>query len=562
MISNQWEIATHSKLAVSAYVSRAQISPLLAGVFAKRGWSIDQVQKWNAAPRQLLAAAPLTNLTLAAETIWRHAKNPNSEIWIYADYDADGLTSGAMLTKALRSFAACKVWPYFPQREEKYGISLDFCRSVSALREGKPLLVITVDNGVSAVDEIRQLVNDGADVVILDHHMPQPILPPGIIVDPHVFGDAPDYLAGCGVVWRTLLQLESMEKSVCPEEYLYAACIGSIGDVMRMEPENQAMVKLGIQQLNSHVAPKPFRAWKKFLGISAFSPADIAWEIAPRLNACGRMGDIMKAAELLFFENEDQDQEIKDCILEIEEINAQRKSLTKKAEAAADKMNFAEDSLIVFDASEFPPGISGIIAGKLAEKHGKPAVVLHGEEILSGSCRVPGGYDFATILKQEIQTGNLLHFGGHDAACGVLIERDKLLDFHGSVNEKLRAAGAKCKTEDKLDIDGVIGLDDINEAVHRELSQLAYDNESFREPMFALQNLRVENITSSKANPQNIKLQVSDGQGRRTSLWAWKFGDHYKNIGAPDRIHLAGSVVRDFIDNRKITLRVEDILPA
>src|SRR5690606_15541582 len=215
----------------------------------------------------------------------------------------------------------------------------------------KNMMVITVDNGTSSVEEVEFLKENKIDVVITDHHMPKDTLPNCTIVNPHLTND-PVYhhLSGCGTVFKVIQIIEDaigIKEKISPQ-YLFAVALGTIADMMPMTPENIAFSRLGLNQINGKNCPKTWKYFKKHLGKKKLSPLDVAWDIGPRLNACGRMGQIDKGAILFFMNDDDDESDILNAIIEIEEINEERKAMTRKAEKEIEKIDYSKDSVCLF----------------------------------------------------------------------------------------------------------------------------------------------------------------------------------------------------------------------
>lgn len=561
-----WKLKTPNLLQVKRYARELKISDLMAKVILNRNIELELANALLHNPNSLLEdPSSIINAGAVADVIIEYTSKPNAEIWIFADYDVDGITSGFVMTDYLRRITDNEVFVYYPDRYEHYGMNMNFCQNLVARKEQdgvKDILVITVDNGVACLEQIAYLQANGIEVVVTDHHQPQPVLPDCLICDPYVGpDDTGKHLAGVGVAWKVCQLIDQKLDLSIVDEYIFAVAIGTIADVMPLTIENMALVNMGLHQLNQdNTCPKAFQIFKDRLGKETLNATDIAWDVAPRLNACGRMGDIQQAA-VLFYMNDNEKQEIIDAIIDIEEVNNERKSHTKRAEKAIDALNFDNDYVCIFDANEYPVGIAGPIAGKLAEKFGKPAFVLQGDEVLSGSSRSANGISLQALLSFELAKGNILSFGGHDAACGLAISVDKLDDFKQSLNESI----AKMITdadiqvvEKELIIDCEINIADISNNTIAELNLLPYDR-TFSAPTFIIRNLEVVNMKSSKNNESNICLTLKDTHGNQSQIWAWKFGEQYKAMGCPKQIDLAGSIDKDFMNKKKCTLKVADM---
>ena len=564
-----WNTKTANIIQIKKYARVLGVSDMMAHVLVNRGLSIEVAQALLENPAMLLEAPEdIVGAEAAAAKIMEYLQKPGAEIWVFADYDVDGITSGYVITDFLRRASDNEVFVYYPDREEHYGLNMNFCNNIVARKEqdGVDILVVTVDNGVAALKEIERLQQGGVEVVVTDHHQPQATLPNCIVCDPHVSEEsAGHHLAGVGVAWKVCQLIDNAMDLDIIHEYLFAVAIGTVADVMPMTHENMALVNMGLDQLNSKIdCPNAFQVFKGHIEKDTLTATDIAWDVAPKLNACGRMGDIEQAA-VLFYMNDSEKQEIIDAILNIIEVNEERKSHTKRAERAIEKMNFDNDCVCIFEANDYPAGIVGPVAGKLAEKFNKPAFVLQGEKVLIGSARSAGGISLQALLAIELQKGNIVSFGGHDAACGLSVKADMVDAFRQSMNETISQMIENSEVtvvEPELFIDAEITLAELNNNVLKEINILPYDKNTFAAPVFSLNNLEVISTKRSKNNPNNICLTLKDAYGNMSQIWAWKFGDLYEALGEPERIDLAGSIDKDFMSKYKCTLKVVDMRAA
>lgn len=568
----KWNILEADHALVKEYMEKLNINEIMARVFINRGvdWEMTNILL-NDPQSAIQDPKLLANVEQAAKEIIEAIEN-QAEVWVFSDYDVDGITSGFVMTDFLRRTTNNDVYVYYPDRVNGYGLSMDFCKTLIERKQEEGIehmLVITVDNGTSCIEEVQYLKDNGINIVVTDHHKPKAVLPNCTVVNPHITDDTTyHHLCGCATAFKTIQvvqELVGMSKDYA-SQYLFAVAFGTIADVMPMTPENIALVKLGLEQVNGSDCPKAFKYFKDYIGKRKLNANDVAWEVGPRLNACGRMGDIDKGAMLFYMDNDDKKTDIMDIIIEIEELNEERKALTKKAMKEAAKIDFSNDYVCIFDASEYPGGIAGIIAGKMAETYGKVSLVVSGEEVLVGSARSPEGFNLQTILGDQLKKGNLLTFGGHEMAAGFSLKEEKLEDLRASLNKELKEiyeSLADQEIEDPvLNIDCEIDLDCLNEIVYDSLNELPYDKSHFPSPVFAITNLQVVSWKKSRNNENNICLTVKDLHGKQMSIWAWRLGETYKSLGEPKFIDLAGKVEQNFMNKSQYTLNVLDIRPA
>lgn len=542
----------------------AGISELLATVLNNRGIEASIANKVLNNPVELLTdPLGIVNIKQGIYQIIEAIEN-DAEIWIFADYDCDGMTSGFVLSDFLKTTTDNDVYPYYPNRTEGYGLNMDFCKTMVERRKeiGKDIFIITVDNGTACVEEVKFLNENNIGIVVTDHHQPKETLPDCTIINPQIVED-PTYkhLCGCGVAFKLVQAIEILAElpNDYTSKYCYAVAMGTIADMMPLTLENMALVRLGLNQINSKDCPYAIKLWKEFLGKKQITPMDIGWEIGPRLNACGRMEASDLGGLLLSYNEDTERSEVMDTLLEIEDINQERKSLTDKAKKEIEQIDYSSHYVCMFDASEYPAGIAGIIAGKLLEATGKPSIVYSGKEVFVGSIRSPHGLDIQPILEIEYQKGNLLEYGGHSEAAGLKFSLDKIYDLQESLDETVANIIANLPSIDvptELEVDAEITLKDVNTKNFLELQLFPYDKDIFTTPTFVLKDLEVLATKRSRNNEKNICLTVKDESGKSAMIWAWGYGELYEQMGEPDKITLIGSIDLNFMDKKSATFKV------
>ena len=540
------------------------VSSLLATVLNNRGISVSTASKVLNEPLALLTnPLDIVNMRQGVSQIIE-AIESDAEIWVFADYDCDGMTSGSTLSDFLKTTTNNDVYPYYPNRSEGYGLNMDFCKTMVSRREeiGKEIFVITVDNGTACVKEVEYLNKNKIGIVVTDHHQPKKTLPDCTIINPQIVED-PTYkhLCGCGVAFKLIQAIELIAElpNDYSSKYYYAVAFGTIADMMPLTLENMALIRLGLNQVNSKDCPYAIKLWKEFLGKKKITPMDIGWEIGPRLNACGRMEASDLGGLLLSYTSDTDKTEVMDTLLEIEDINQERKALTDKAKKEIAENDYSGAFVCMFNASEYPAGIAGIIAGKLLEQTGKPSIVYSGKEKLVGSVRSPHGFNIQPILELEFKKGNLLGYGGHEEAAGLSFSIDKMYDLQDSLNEtvaKIIDSMPAVEVETDLEVDAEIALKDISMNNFFDLQLFHYDRNVFTAPVFVLKDLEVVTTKRSKKNEKNICLTVKDDSGKSSMIWAWGYGELYEQLGEPDKITLIGSIDLNFMDKRSATFKV------
>lgn len=482
----------------------------------------------------------------------------NYTIYIFADYDVDGLTSGFIMTDFINKIGGDAV-VHYPERADGYGINLTFCKAL-AKKEGKKA-VVTVDNGITAIEEIEYLNAHEIPVVVTDHHEPKAILPNCIVCDPWL----PDNktgrdLCGAGVAWKVCRLMDEIQndKHELSDTYLPYVAVGTIADCMPMGKENMALVNIGLERLEQDAPNLQYLAQAS--KIRKVTPTDVGWTIGPKLNACGRMGSTITAGELLFADNENK-KALMEIVKKIDRMNEQRKMIKNDAVAEASTLDFEDDNICFFDATEYPIGIAGIIANKLMEVYGKPAVVyVRDANGMAAASARSNGVDLLPLLEDEKRKGNIIEYGGHAQACGITLTPD-IESFHKSMNEKLEGVTIP---EPVLAIDSIIEPNDLRLQLVNDLAKIPTDKDNFPEIVFAMTDLRVTDIQTSKNNPNNLHLFLKDKKGKKFDVWGWGFTPYYESLGNPNVIDIAGTVKLGTFgkDFGKATFNIVDIRKA
>lgn len=440
-------------------LEQAGISPLSALVLAARGF------RDPAAARAFLAhdAGQLHDpMTLKGmpeavsriETALAHQES----ICVYGDYDVDGITATCLLTDYLRRRGGL-VTPYVPDRIRE-GYSLN-CGTLSALAEQGVTLVITVDCGITNLEEIAFAGTLGMDVIVTDHHECKPELPAACaIVNPHQPGCPYPFtaLAGVGVALKVVLALGGpAEQNRLLDQYADLAAVGTVADVMELTGENRAIVTLGLAQLaHTHRVGLAMLLRESRLNEKPITASFISFSIAPRINAAGRMGCPTLAVELLLT----QDPRLAaDLAHQLCQLNRERQAVEQdifsQCIALLDQRPALRDSAIVLAGEHWHQGVVGIVASRLVERYGVPAFMICLENARGkGSCRSNGCLPLFSALEQ---CGDLLEgFGGHEQAAGFTIREENIQAFRRRMSQLARSCPDSSESADTLTVDAAL----------------------------------------------------------------------------------------------------------
>ena len=457
----------------------------VVGLLAARGATVgDDLRRFMGDPAAgLHDPARLPDAEVFRDRILR-ARDARESILVFGDFDADGITGLAILTLALRRLGV-EALPYVPSRlDEGHGLSL---AAVEAARAAGAAVIVTVDTGSSSVAEVAAANAAGIDVLITDHHRVPAELPRALaIVNPHR-ADAtyPERrLAGSGVAF-TLARLLLGEAAMNLADL---AAIGTVADLAPVLGENRSIVQLGLELLRA--GPRPGLA--ALLAIARIDPAEadlesIAFAVAPRLNAAGRVGEAFDAARLLLSEDPAEAAEL---AATLEAANATRRDLMRTAVAEArTSPDAVDDAAAVVVKGPWPVGIVGLVASRLAEERLRPAVV--GAElgaVVRASCRSAGGFHLADALASCADL--LLRHGGHAGAAGFEIEAERWPAFRERFLAIAGAAGPPDPVP-SLAVDVALRARDVDYALHRDLQRLAPCGTGNPEPLVAILGLTV-----------------------------------------------------------------------
>lgn len=492
----------------------AGYEPLLARVLAARGCaSPADAERLLGQGEPLSDPYLLKDMDKAVARI-RRAIEDAEPIVIFGDYDVDGICATAILYEQLTSLGAqvrCKL----PSRDGGgYGISREVLESLAA--KGYTL-VVTVDNGISAVDEAEYAKELGIDLVITDHHLPPDPLPAAAaVVDPNRADDESPFkgLCGAGVAFKLCAALDECDPAELLEPYGELAAMGTIADVMPLVGENRTLVREGLSVLRDTMRP----GLQALLENAGYGPegrpitADtVSFGLAPRLNAAGRMDNAAVALKLLLCENEEQAAGI---AARLGEINTARQAAEQQIFAAAQAKLAADpartrDRVIVVADEGWQSGVIGIVASRLCEQYGRPVIVIslqNGEG--RGSGRAPEGFNLHAALADCAQY--LIRFGGHAAAAGMLIEEENLPAFRAAINAWAQKAQPQPAPR-QLRPDAAAALSELTLPAVRALEQLAPFGSGNPEPLLLVENATVDGVWPLGAEGRHSRIRLRQG---------------------------------------------------
>ena len=515
-----WNVKKTEWKTQESLVKELNISPTLALLLINRGYDNYREALNFLEPKlnSLVSPLKLHNMSEALEKI-RKAVKENRKIVIYGDYDVDGITSTALLTDVFKTLGI-EVEYYIPDRiEEGYGLNKE---ALKMLADKGAQLIITVDCGISSKEEVGIGKGLGLDFIITDHHQPPDELPNCLIINPQIEKEnyTWKHLSGVGVALK-LAQglLENFYNTTNSNnilDYLDLAALGTIADIVPLTGENRIIVKYGLEQI----------AKGKRIGIRALCECanidyknitsnSIGYFLAPRLNACGRIGDARMGVKLLLTDCEDEARELANK-LNLENQNRQNieGKITSQAIEMAELMDLNKNKVIVLAGKDWHQGVIGIVASRLVDRYYRPVIILTTQNgIYKGSSRSIPGFDLHQALTdcQEL----LESFGGHSQAAGLSLREENIENFINRINY---LASEMLKDEDyipSLNLDGEINLTEADFNLVEEIAKLEPFGCGNSEPLLVYRRSEVKEYKEVGNNGGHLKLKIKAGN----TLW-------------------------------------------
>ena len=560
----QWNLRAPSPAAQAAMEADG-VPPLAAAVLCARGLdTVEKAKDFLRSDEDLLWDPFLMKDMDRAVSRIAAALDQNEHIAVYGDYDVDGITSTCLLTDYLRSRGA-KVTPYIPDRmEEGYGLS---CSAVSALHAKGVSLIITVDCGITAVNEAEFAASLGIDIVITDHHECKDRIPTAAaVVDPHRrdCGYPFKHLAGVGVALKLVLALgDKAEESALLRRYADLAAVGTVADVMQVVGENRTIIRMGLAALKNTVRPG-LRALLHEAGLTErpLTSVSIGYTLAPRINASGRMGCAGLAAELLLTSDPARGEAL---ARELCALNRERQAVEldiyEECVAMADAMRPEDRPALVLAREGWHQGVVGIVASRLSEKYSCPTFMICLQDGKGkGSCRSFGGFNLFAALEQcrDLLDG----FGGHELAAGFTIPEANIDAFRQRMNRYVRSASGGELPVSSLDIDAAITCPgDVSLSEVEHLSQLEPYGAGNPRPTFALLGATVDAV-QSVGQGKHLKLRLSKGTCRFDAIF-FSVTEAECGVAAGMRVDAAFYLqANTFRGNTTLQLQLIDIRPS
>lgn len=523
-----WDLPAVDKARTVELSRDCNIPPLLAALLRVRGMDEPEKVREFLSPGDFSDPYLMKDMDRAVERI-RRALDGFEHISVYGDYDADGVTATAMLYTYLQEKGA-SVSFYIPQRgSEGYGMNMAAVDTLS--REGVDL-IITVDNGVSATDEIAYARSLGIDVVVTDHHQPHDTLPDVPVVDAHQEDDQSPFkeLCGAGVVLKLLMALEGGNEAVL-ERYADLAALGTVGDSVDLVGENRLIVQAGLEIAQRRERP----GLAALLDNEPVTSTKLAFSVIPCVNATGRMGSPDRAVRLLTHTDKESAGLLSE---EIRGENQARKAVEAQVVEAAGRLiaerpELRYDRVLVVCGEGWHHGVVGIAAARISELYGKPCIVL---SVQDGEARGSGRSIEGFNMFQAVTACRdlLIRYGGHPMAAGLTLEPDRVEEFRRRINEY---AGEACPEMPffTMKLDCTLQNRALTPATCRSLKPLEPFGAGNPQPVFALLGVTLTDVRGLGSNMGHCKLYCKGGS---IAFECLRFG-----VGPEDFPYPPGSVV-------------------
>ena len=497
MILRKWEVRPLDKERAAAFAQTYGVPFFLAMLMNIRGLDdAAHLREFLGEGEPLSDPFLLKDMDKAAARITRAVDNME-KIAVYGDYDADGVTSTAMLYSYLETRGADVIF-YIPQREgEGYGMNIG---AVEYLKEQGVSLIVTVDNGISSVQEVARANELGIDVVVTDHHRPQEILPDAVaVVDAYRPDDTSPYkhFSGVGIAFKLLMALEDGAGDVedLLEAYSDLAAIGTIGDIVPLTGENRTLIRAGLERLSQSDRPG-VQALLENASIAgkALTSTNVAFTLVPRINATGRMGAPERAVRLLISGYEEEAEVLSEEICaDNEERRRVEAEIAEAAFADIEAKGYMKDRVVVVDGENWHHGVIGIVASRVTERCGKPCMIIsRGETEAKGSGRSIEGF---SLFEAICACGDLLiKFGGHPMAAGITLKPENIEAFRKRINQYAAEHFPQMPTQ-TVTLDCKLNPAALSVSMAQSLTQLEPFGNGNPQPVFGLFNMELSNVT-------------------------------------------------------------------
>lgn len=563
-MTNKWIVKEINNEKVELLKEKFNLSNLVAKILSNRNilgreMQEDDIKKFlNPTRDDFYDPFLLPDMEQAVERIEQAIKN-NEKILIYGDYDADGITSTTILIKFFKEIGV-EVDKYIPNRlEEGYGINN---KALEEIKNRGIDLIITVDTGITANDQVKYANELGLDLIITDHHEPSDEIPKAVaVIDAKRKNNQYPFnqLAGCGIAFK-LTQAISIKRKLDPSKYLKnldIVSIGTISDLVPLVDENRVIVKLGLML----VKQTKNIGLRKLLLKSQLKEVDstsISFGITPRINAAGRLGNQYDALNLFITEDVKEAERLSEVL---NSYNIERQKIGNKIyEEAISQLKDEEKNCIILGKEDWHHGVIGIVSSKITEKFNKPSILLCFEDnIAKGSGRSVPGFDLYKAISSTKEY--LLGFGGHTMACGLSLTVENFERFKKEITKYIDENLDISKLEKEIYIDEILTIDDLDIEEIKELKSLEPFGEENPEPIIMYENVEINGIRTLSEN-KHLKLSLKKNDKIIDAI-GFNLGELVERYKIGDTIDVVGNIeINSFNGKDLIQIRLIDIRKA
>ena len=560
-MNKKWQVYETDEKEIKMISEKYKLNKLLATIIVNRKIKEEDIEVFlNPTRKNFHDPFLMPDMEIAVDRIIK-AINDKEKIIIYGDYDVDGITSITVLKSFLEE-RGIQVNQYIPNRlEEGYGLNKP---AIEKIVKEKYDLMITVDCGISGIEEIEYANSLGLETIVTDHHEVGDKLPNAIaVVDAKRKGNKYPCrdLAGVGVVFK-LIQAIGIKLGLEEKEYLKyldIVCVGTISDIVPLVDENRVIAKLGLML----VKQTKNMGLKSLLISSGYKNIDsntISFGVAPRINACGRMGHADEALKLFLSKDI---YEVNELTKKLNNYNTLRQEkervIYEDAIKQIESKGLNEKNAIIIAGENWHHGVIGIVSSKITELYFKPSILLcYEDDLAKGSGRSIPGFDLHDALMKCQNT--IEKFGGHSMAIGITIKKDQFEEFKKEFEEVSKYAKID-EIIPIINIDAKINLSEINKEMVASLNQLEPFGEGNKTPMFVFKNLKIDSIRALSEG-KHIKMTLRDGNTIINAI-GFNLGylaDEYR-IG--DKIDVVGTLeINSFNGVDNLQINIKDVMKS
>lgn len=561
-MKKKWEYLEQDEELIKQIATKHNISELLAKILVNRGITGEEEIEIFLNPKRNNFHNPflLNDMEKAVDRIIKAIETKEKTI-IYGDYDVDGITSITVLKKFLNE-RGLQVDYYIPNRlDEGYGLNDE---AIKKIAEQGYTLMITVDCGISGIEEVKKATSYGIETIITDHHEQLETLPEAYaIVNPKRKDNTYPFrgLAGVGVVFK-VIQAISQKLNLDEKEYLKyldMVCIGTISDIVPLVDENRVIAKLGLMlvKCTKNIGLRELIKETGYKNVDSFM---VSFGIAPRINACGRMGKQEEALELFLTDDYE-----KACTItkNLNQYNLQRQEIEKnifdQAIEELQKENIDNLNSIVLAGENWHHGVIGIVASRITEKYFKPTILIGIEnEIGKGSGRSVPGFDLHDALAQSAEY--LEKYGGHEMAVGLSLNKDKIKDFKIHFEQIAKDKNVKSIVP-VIKIDCEIGKKELNKQTVEQIKLLEPFGEKNKPPLISYKNLKIVSIRTLSEG-KHLKLMLKDGNDTVNAI-GFNLGELINDYLIGDKVDVVGTLeINNYNCEEQIQINIKDMMKS